>query len=105
MPARGIEPRVTVWMAGLLTIRPRNFLLGRGRSMKQICQNIVKKDASWEIFGSEIGNYQAKNIWLLKKTYVPNVTLTLKRQPELNTMYHCALPTSLGAHAVPVSCV
>ena len=27
LPARGIEPRISVWKAGLLTIRPRNFLL------------------------------------------------------------------------------
>ena len=40
-------------------------------------QSILKK------IGSEIGN--EKNIWLLKKTHVPNVTLTLKRQSELET--------------------
>jgi hypothetical protein len=27
LPARGIEPRISVWKAGLLTIRSRNFLL------------------------------------------------------------------------------
>ena len=73
--------------------------------MKAICQNIVKILSKKTHCISEIGNYQPKNIWLLKKTYVPNVTLTLKRQPEVSTMYHCVLPTSLGAHAVPVSCV
>ena len=26
LPARGIEPQIFVWKAGLLTIRPRNFL-------------------------------------------------------------------------------
>ena len=29
LPARGIKPRISVWKAGLLTIRPRNFLLER----------------------------------------------------------------------------
>ena len=27
LPARGIEPRITVWKAGLLTTRPQNFLI------------------------------------------------------------------------------
>jgi hypothetical protein len=62
LPARGIEPRISVWKAGLLTIRPRNFLLERGRSMKVICQNFVKI--------------------LSKKTHC---TLLL------STMYHCAV--------------
>ena len=34
LPAKGIEPRISVWKAGLLTIRPPNFLLERARSMK-----------------------------------------------------------------------
>ena len=33
LPARGIEPRIPVWKAGLLTIRPRNFLLERGEEL------------------------------------------------------------------------
>ena len=37
LPARGIEPQITVWKAGLLTIRPQNFLSERGRIMKAIC--------------------------------------------------------------------
>ena len=41
-PARGIEPRISVWKAGLLTIRPRNFLLERGKkyesNLSKYCQ-------------------------------------------------------------------
>jgi hypothetical protein len=40
--ARGIEPRMSVWKAGLLTIRPQNFLLERGKkyesNLSKYCQ-------------------------------------------------------------------
>ena len=29
----GIEPQISVWMAGLLTNRPPNFILERGKNM------------------------------------------------------------------------
>ena len=51
-----------MWKAGLLTIRPRNFLSESGRNMKKNCKDIVKI--------------------LSKKT---DGTLLL------STMYHCAV--------------
>jgi hypothetical protein len=42
LPARGIEPRNSVWKADLLTIRPQNFLLERRkkyeRNLLKYCQ-------------------------------------------------------------------
>jgi hypothetical protein len=42
LPARGIEPRISVWKAGLLTIRPLNFLLVRRKkyesNLSKYCQ-------------------------------------------------------------------
>jgi hypothetical protein len=39
LPARGIEPQISVWKAGLLTIRPRNFLLERRKKYES---NLLK---------------------------------------------------------------
>ena len=33
MPEGGIEPQISEWKAGLLTIRPPNFILVRGKNM------------------------------------------------------------------------
>ena len=50
LPARGFETRISVWKAGPLTIRPRNFLLKRRKSIKtnlsKFFQIIVKKRLS-----------------------------------------------------------
>jgi hypothetical protein len=39
LAARGIEPQISVWKAGLLTIRPRNFLLERRKKYEN---NLLK---------------------------------------------------------------
>ena len=45
LPARGIEPQISVWKAGLLTIRPQNRERKKYESnLSKFCQNIVKKD-------------------------------------------------------------
>ena len=33
LPEGGIEPQISEWKAGLLTIRPPNFILVRGKNM------------------------------------------------------------------------
>jgi hypothetical protein len=57
--ARGIEPRISVWKAGLLTIiRPQHFLLERRKkyesNLLKYCENIVKKDSLYPLIKQHV---------------------------------------------------